>query len=225
MADSPRREHDRGGLRAGGTRSLSVDSCHSADEKHADIWANRGHEDRVDQGLRGVASLAGIQSAVTSGVSSNSTDSHNHPVAPAPDAITNSKNHTDMAANLQAMNGSMLQTLQSVVLTADVFQFFIKTLPGIAPEKPSPCLTEFKPEARGESVCLWGEFLRRTTAVDRGIATRTRKSENTFATTSHLGEFLTTRVPSISDTKLLDCLRCVIQLRSSVGVATMLHRL
>ena len=68
MPDSRRRGHGRGGLRAGGTRSHSVDSRHPTDERHADVWADRRHEDGADQGRRGVASQADVQPAVTPGV-------------------------------------------------------------------------------------------------------------------------------------------------------------
>ena len=54
---------------------------------------------------------------------------------------------------------------------------------------------------------------------------RTCMSENTLATTCHLSEYPTTRVPSLSDAELLDCLRAVVRPRSSVSAVAMLHHL
>ena len=91
MPDSPKREHNLGGLRAGGTRSRSA--RHPDDKKHADRWANRWHADNGDQGRRGVASQADVQPAVTSDVG---------------------KNHTEMAEMLPAMHLSMIQALRGI---------------------------------------------------------------------------------------------------------------
>lgn len=81
------------------------------------------------------------------------------------------------------------------------------------------------PEACGQSVGLWGEILRSTTAVYEGVAMRTRMSEKMLATLCYLREYPTAHVPSLSDAELLDSLRCVVLPRSSVSAVAMLHHL
>ena len=179
--------------------------------------------ERWDRDRGSSSQLGGVdlwkRSRTGSGIYSNSTNSRNQPVTPAPGAINNSNIPTEMADLLQtttAMHGAMLQAMQDSMLEA---------LRGIAPKQPPPHLAASTPAACGDFIRLWGEFQRSTTAVDEGIAMRTCMSENTLATICHLGEFPNAHVPSISDAELLDCLRSVVRPRSSVSAVAMLHRL